>query len=69
MTDHDYNESIVQLFRDKKKEIDMAYDIFQTEGFEGLLRIMLLQAKEMVYQCESLKSVHDADKKIYKEGE
>jgi len=67
MKEHDYNEGIIQLFRDKKKEIDIAYDVFETEGFEGLLRIILLQAKEMVYQCESLKAVHDADMAIQKE--
>jgi len=69
MKKHDYNESIVQLYRDKKKEIDIAADVFETEGFEGLLGIMLLQAKEMVYQCETLKSIYYADKEIQKEGD
>jgi len=35
MTKHDYNEKIIQLYVDKKKEIDIAGDIFETDGFDG----------------------------------
>ncbi len=60
MNGHEINESIVQLHRNKKQEIELAYEVFEKRGFDGLLDLMMAQAKEMVYMCESLKKAKES---------
>jgi len=63
MTEREYNHKVFDLYSYKcNKEKEIACSTYESQGCAGLLRMMLMQAKEMVYQCESLQAEYDANR-------